>query len=140
MHGDNVRVYTLARETTSRLSILRARVSEGKDLHAAKEFCSYLQWSGILRLLRDNHQEFPLPVDGVLIEWKCNELLSLVHDQFQQASKVVSMELSQLEAINHKLDLIAGRLSQVSPPNSETAVVGVAASPALHVIAGGVQS
>jgi len=132
---DAVTIYTIARETTSRIAILHKRAIEGKDLHAAKEFCSYLQWSGILKLLRSNCQPEPLPVDGVLIGWKCDQLLSVVNDQFRQATKVVSLELSQLEAIDHKLDLIAGRIAQLSPPIIETTE---AVSTALHVIEGGV--
>jgi len=135
---DAVTIFTIARETTSRIAILHKRAIEGKDLHAAKEFCSYLQWSGLLKLLEQNCQPEPLQVDGVLIRWKCEQLLSVVNDQFRQASKVVSLELSQLEAIDHKLDLIAGRIAQLSPPTIETANAVV--SSALRVIEGGVHS
>jgi len=134
---DQVTIYTIARETTSRLDVLHDRVVEGQDLQSAKEFCSYLRWSGILRLLEANSSTGNLKVDGAHIRWKCDQLESLTNDQFRQVSKVVSLQMSQLQAVNHKLDLIAGHVAKLSPPSIETPDVVQAP---LRVIEGGVMT
>jgi len=112
--SDDVTVYTIARETTSRLETLTKRVREGKDLHSAKEFSSYLRWSGVLKLLETHESTGPLKVDGALIRWKNDQLIAAINEQFKNSSVIVPLELSALEAINHKLDLLAGRLATVT--------------------------
>ncbi len=114
-----VNLFTICRETSVRLDTLLERAREAKDLHAAKEFVSYLQWSGILKLLEYHSQPEPLKIDGSHIRWKAEQLLSVVHQQLKQKQVVVSLELSQLESVNHKLDLIAGRLACLTPTTSE---------------------
>jgi hypothetical protein len=109
-----VNLFTIARETAARLDTLLKRARESKDLQAAKEFVSYLQWSGILKLLEHHSHDGPLKIDGPHLRWKANQLLEVVHGQFNKPQTLVSLELSQLEAMNHKLDLIAGRLATVS--------------------------
>ena len=116
---DDVTVFTIARETTSRLETLTRRAKEGKDLHAAKEFASYLRWSGVLKLLEGHTATGPLKVDGALIRWKNEQLIAAVNEQFKGNSVIVPLELSALESINHKLDLLAGRLSAVTTPTAE---------------------
>lgn len=137
MELDAVTLFTIARETSSRIETLHARAREGKDIQAAKDFASYVQWSGLLKLIQVQTANLPeaLKFDGELLAWKHKELLSTVHSQSKTLSKVVSIEYAQLEAVNHKLDLIAAHVSKLSPPIAETSEVG---SPALHVIAGGV--
>lgn len=61
-----------------------------------------------------------MKVDGSHLRWKCEQLLSVVHAQYKQKQVVVSLELSQIEAVNHKLDLIAGHLAKFNPPSLET--------------------
>ncbi len=119
MTTDNVSMYRLARETLARVEILTTRAREGKDLMPAKEFASYLEWSGVLRMLLDSEQSPDLPFDGRMIKKRNDQLLEIVHDQFKLNSKEVSLSLSQAEMINHRLDLIAGQLSKVLPAQSE---------------------
>jgi len=131
----SIAIYKLARETSNRIEVLHDRVSEGQDLQAAKEFCSYLRWSGIIRLIRSFEPVGQLTIDTAHIEWKFEQLESLTHDQSRQPSKVVSLQLSQLQAMNHKLDLIAGHVAKISPPAIETVDPGQ--QPGLRVIEGG---
>jgi hypothetical protein len=134
---DYVALYGLANETSTRLTVFSERASEGKDLHAANEFCAYLEWSGILKMLEAASRPEPLKIDGSFIRWKQQELLRLVRAQFKSNAKTISLELSQLEAVNHKLDLIAAHVAKLWPPKCETTA---AESPALHVITGGAVS
>jgi len=134
MSADAVQLYTLARETSNRIDVLHERVSEGQDLQAAKEFCSYLRWSGIIRLILSFESSGGLKIDAAHIEWKFKELESLTHEQFRQPSKVVSLQMSQLQAMNHKLDLIAGHVAKFAPPTIETSD---AVPASLRVIEGG---
>jgi hypothetical protein len=117
---DPVTLYTIARETSGRLDTLLQRASEAKDLQAAKEFASYLQWSGILRLLESVTPAKNLEFDAAHLRWKHKKLLDLVHEQFTKNAKVVSLEWSQMEALNHKLDLIAAHVSRLPIPASES--------------------
>jgi len=132
----SIAIYKLARETSNRIDVLQERVSEGQDLQAAKEFCSYLRWSGIIRLIRSFEPVGQLTIDTAHIEWKFEQLESLTHGQSRQPSKVVSLQMSQLQAMNHKLDLIAGHVAKISPPAIETVDPGQPSG--LRVIEGGV--
>jgi len=131
---DHVCLYTLANSTKTQLAVYYDRAREGKDLQAANEFCAYLEWSGILKILEAGSRPEPLKVDGSFIRWKQQELLGVVRAQFKANAKTISLELSQLEAVNRKLDLIAAHVATLSPPTSDTANAG---HPALQVIAGG---
>jgi len=93
-------------------------------------------WSGIIRLILGFQPDGHLTIDVAHIEWKFNQLESLTNDQFRQPSKVVSLQMSQLQAMNHKLDLIAGHVAKISPPAIETVDPGQ--QPGLRVIEGGV--
>lgn len=135
MSCDTVTIYRLARETSNRIDVLHDRVREGQDLQAAKEFCSYLQWSGIINLIQAFEPEGQLTIDAAHVVWKFKQLESLTHDQFRQPSKVVSLQMSQLQAMNHKLDLIAGHVAKFAPPTIETSD---AVPASLRVIEGGV--
>ncbi len=48
---------------------------------AASEFCRWLLFSGIFKLLQENSASGPLKVDGAHLEWKCRELLALCNDR-----------------------------------------------------------
>jgi hypothetical protein len=107
------RVYIIARETSARLERLTARVREGKALQDAQEFVAYLTWSGILKLLEHAEQPDALPVNGALIKYKAQQLEQLVHDQFRNPQVESSVELTELEKLNRKLDLIAGQVAKL---------------------------
>jgi len=130
MLPDVVSMNRLWRETLTRLDVLSRRVQEGKDLDAAKEFCQYLLWSGIIKLLKENPSPEPIPCDGYLVEHLANGLHSRVMDRYRTNDISPQIELTELEKINRNLALIAGRLAQVMPLKTDSA-------PALYVLPGG---
>jgi hypothetical protein len=94
--------------------ILYRRVQEGKDLDSANDFVRYVFWSGLIDLFKANANPFPLPIDGALTEWKVKELLHNVQERFRTGDQRPRMEMTELEAINRKLDLIAGHVSKLN--------------------------
>lgn len=116
---DPVAFYKMGREVSSRLEILTKRVNEGKDVQGAKEFCSFLLWSGLLNLLEEHSRtdlDSDLPIDGRLIRYKCEALQEAVNHAFTEGSKTITLELSAMEAINRKLDLLAGYVAKFTTP------------------------
>jgi hypothetical protein len=114
--SDAVTFYKLGREVSARLDIFQKRVVEGKDVQAAKEFCSFLLWSGLLNMLEEHSRtdyESDLPIDGRLIRFKCEALQDAVNHAFTEGSKTITLELSAMEAINRKLDLLAGHMAKI---------------------------
>lgn len=124
------------RETINRLDFYTRCVQEGQGLDAARNFANYVQWSGMCKLF----EAFPcseslVKVDGPFLRWKAEELERTVQDIWRTGKHEAKVEASRLDEINHKLNLIAGRLAQFAPPASETPAAG--SSPALRVIHGG---
>lgn len=133
-----VEMHCMWRETNNRLDVLARRVGEGKDVLAASEFARYLLFSGFLKMFERNPQDFPLKVDGHLLRWKCGDLLDKCARAWKDKNGVVHLDLSQLENVNRKLDIIAAHVSKFSPPlMDKTADVGNTAEPALRVLQGG---
>jgi hypothetical protein len=106
-------LHWLWKETMNRLDIYRRRVDEGKDLDAAREFCQYVLWSQLVKLFKEHPAPEPLKVDGALLEWTAQELQRTVQDRWRREDHKPQVHQTKLEAINEKLDLIAGRLAQL---------------------------
>jgi hypothetical protein len=135
---DNVQLHWIWRETINRVEVLSRRVAEGKDILAASEFARWLEFSGIVKLLEQNPNPAPLKVDGAFLRWKCSDLLERCTAVSKAKDGVVRLDLSQLEDVNRKLDIIASHVAKLSPPLMDnTTKVGDAAEPALLVIQGG---
>src|SRR5450759_2817873 len=115
------------KETANKLDSFRARVQEGKDLEAAREFCAYVIWSGMLRMFDAYPQEFPLKVDGAFLRFKAEDLQREIQERWRSGKNAPSIQFSEVQSINHKLDLIAGHLAKFSPPDNpvETAPAGL---------------
>jgi hypothetical protein len=136
LHFDSTQLHWLWNETRRQLERYATRADEGVDLQAAMDFARWIQFSGLIRLFRDNPQSEPWKVDGELIDrlvrtliMDCGEFLKLNTPGF--------VRVSQIEAVSHKLDLMASQLAKLSPPVfPETAEAGTA-PPALQVISGG---
>jgi hypothetical protein len=113
---DHVRYYQIAREITARLDTLRLRANEGKGLHDAKDFVSFLKWSGLLSLLETHSAtsyETDMPIEGAFLRQKADEVLQLVNDRFRQNPSELNVPMTALERLNHKLDLIAGQVAKL---------------------------
>jgi hypothetical protein len=137
LHFDSAQLHWLWNETRLRLKLLATRADEGVDVQAAMDFAHWIQFSGLIKLFKDNPQSEPLKVDGELIGKLVRDLVMDCGD-FLKLNTPGFVRVCQIEAVNHKLDLIAAQLGKLSPPATETATAG-ASPPALQVIQGGVE-
>jgi len=97
-------------ETMRQLDTLTKRVNECKDIQHASEFARWLRMSGLLAMFEDNPQTEPLLVDGAKMRRACEDLLQLCAEQWKRGS-VGKVEVSELELLNRKLDLLAERIA-----------------------------
>lgn len=122
-------------QAVNQLERLHNRVKEGHDLEAAVEFARWLRASRICEILSSHDNNGCLKVDSAFLRWKANELESAVCERYARGQNAPKGESSQLEQINHKLDLIAGRLAKV--PIVEPTGLETGCGPNLSVITGG---
>jgi hypothetical protein len=120
----------------NRLSSLQNHVNEGKKLDEALDFCRYVFWSGIVELCNYHATTAEgLAISGANLQTRVKQLQQDVQDRYRKSNTSPKIELSELEKLNHKLDLIAGRISQISPPVSDTSKTDE--TPVLTVLRGG---
>lgn len=135
---ETVLLHRIWRETINRLESLDRAVQESKRLDEALNFSRWVFWSGLCELCEQHSAPAPLKVDGAFLRWKCQDLQGKVQERFRLNDSAPHIEATELESINHKLDLIAGYISKLSPPVDGNATAGNPAEPALRVIPGGV--
>jgi len=117
---DAIALHVIWRETMTRLGVLHARVREKQDCLAASEFCRWLQFSGVIKLLEDHSQSEPLLVDGVKLR-KLAQDVSYDAGQVLRASGAPT-DASVWESVNRRLGVIEERLGVVDE------------GPAIHVV------
>jgi len=137
LHFDSIQLHWLWNETRRRVEQLATRADEGVDIQPAMDFARWLQFSGLIKLFKDNPQSEPLKVDGELIDKRVRDLIMDCGD-YLKLNTPGFVRVCQIEAVNQKLDLLAAQVAKLSPPVTETAKAGCS-SPALQVIQGGVQ-
>ena len=98
-------------ETRSRLEDLSKRVREGKDLRFAAEFASYVLWSGWIRFFED--EQAP-KISGPEIQAAAEKLQADVREFYIFHKKEPEVALSEIVAINRKMDIVAGQLASNS--------------------------
>jgi hypothetical protein len=141
MQFDKLNLHVLWRETSNRIEVLRRRVNEGVDVDAASEFCRWLRFSGILKLLESAPDDERLPCKGPQLS-RAVERLTYDCGQWyanhERANKKPAAQIprSELEAITVELAAMRATIAQLSPSTIETANAG---QPALLVIEGGVK-
>jgi len=121
MQPDRVYTHVLYRDTKYRIERLRLAVKEGRRLDEAADFAKFVI-NSVAPLLISLPQGDPLPCDGHLLRGFASDLLSSVQDHWRAGKASPSVELSAVEGVSRKLDLIAGRLAQMSVPNMQTPV------------------
>jgi len=99
-------------ETSTRLGCYEKRVAEGVDLLPALDFAKFVFWSGIPQLCT----LFPctseaLKADGDALKKRAKALQSLCEETLT-GEGTPRVHETQLEAINRKLDLIAGHVGR----------------------------
>ena len=137
LHFDLAQLHWLWNETRLRLKQLATRADEGVDIQPAMDFARWVQFSGLIKLFKDNPQNEPLKVDGELIDKLVRDLVMDCGD-YLKLNTPGFVRVSQVEEVNRKLDLIAAQLGKLSPSVTETALAE-ATPPALQVIQGGVE-
>src|SRR5512133_1091057 len=105
----------LYRETLTRLEVFERRVSENRDVMAASEFCRWLNFSGIFRILDAHPAPEPLKVDGAFLKWKSGEVLKACNDRFRTNDSKPHLAELQLQSLHDKLNTMAGYLSRLVP-------------------------
>jgi len=138
MRFDSVKLHCLWRETTNRLDSLARSVREHKSVAEASNFAKWLQFSGVIDLLEQNPQGFPLVVDGKRVREQVRTLLSDCGESFRNGKADPKYAASDIAEINRKLDILAAHVATNLPPEPALAdTPAVDGSPALRVIAGG---
>jgi len=116
---DRVWLHRIWSESIRMLDTYQGRVNERKDLMAALDFARFVQWSGLVRLCKKYAcPDVGLRIDGALLAWKAEDLQRAVQDLFRSSGNgQLAIAETQLEAVNRKLDLIAGRLAYLQAPS-----------------------
>jgi len=130
------KVHWLWKETVNRLRVLQGRAREGKCVDEASEFARWVRMSGLAHIYETFTSPAPLEVSWPTVEKLIVDILWDCEAYYKNAPQGPWVQKSELEAINHKLDLIAGRIARLSAANNDTAEAGVApaATPALRVL------
>ncbi len=118
-------LHILWRENVEELEHYMRLVREGKSLAEARRFAQHVIQSRLCEVLKPFDGSGCLKIDSAFLMWKAEELQRLVQDQWRTGVSP-KLDASTLDAINHKLDLIAGHMAKIQPVASE--------SPALRVL------
>jgi len=121
------KVHWLWKETHARLERLYKRVCEGKFVDEASEFARWLRFTGLLEIFHKYAAPEPLEVSAVKIEKLITDTLFECEQFWKRNPRGPYVALSELEAINHKLDLLAGRIAQL--PLAEPAQPSISVLP-----------
>jgi len=134
-----VEMYNLGRQTENRLLALQGDVAECKSVDEAANFTRWLSTSGILAMLEMFTTDGSLPVNGPPLRKLAEKILSDCGDLYRSGKATARYQASDIAAINHKLDLIAGRLAglEFPPATSLPVQTGTAPPVALDGEAGG---
>ncbi|MDB6030134.1 MAG: hypothetical protein JWM16_472 [Verrucomicrobiales bacterium] len=121
MSWDSSRTWKLYDETSRRLGIFERLAREDRHLEAARDFANYIQWSGLADFFTYHSRDGVLPINGPLLRQRAKDLESYVQDKWRKGVKERS-ETPQgkqgspepsLDAVNRKLDLIAGAVAKL---------------------------
>lgn len=104
----------------NKLDSYSERVRSGRDFDAAVEFARFILNSGLIQLLRPFDQSGVHAVDSSLLCHKATELQRMVCDAYRTGQAKPQARDTQLERIQHSLDLIAGQVAKLSPASAAT--------------------
>ena len=124
------KAHWLWKETYRRLETLGKRAREGKCVDEASEFARWLSFSGLIPLFKAYAAPDPLEVSHTKLERLIGDVLFECEQHWKRNPRGPWVSKSELESINQKLDLLAGRLAQLSPPASQVETAVITAIPA----------
>ncbi|HLP78166.1 MAG TPA: hypothetical protein VK327_14760 [Candidatus Paceibacterota bacterium] len=109
-------VHWLWRETDQRLDSLTKSVREGRGVAEASNFARWLQFSGLLKILKPFECERPLPVRVAALTLKMEQLISECNEWYalhERSNKPRDAYISQskLDSIDERLAAIEAKLS-----------------------------
>jgi hypothetical protein len=126
--------------TTRQVEYHRRRVRQGVQVEEAQAFARYLTMSGILDLMGENQEASPQLQK--LFPYSANELRQVVNLLYTECCEywqgktrdsegtAKGANKSDLDAISHKLDMLAGAVAKLQPVRTPTR----ARKPRLHVL------
>jgi len=109
-----VEAHVLYSAFAERLRTLARAVSRGEQLDEANDFSRLILNSRIVEIISPYDFGGALKVDSAHLRWLAEELRRNACAAFQSAGTTPREPDGALDAINHKLDLIAGQLARIS--------------------------
>jgi len=113
--------HLLYEQTKLKLDVYRQRVRDCKDIQAASEFARWLRTSGLVRLFEMNPLAAPLRVNGSGMDAEIGDLILLCGEQWKRGAERV-VEVSEIERLNYKVDVLADALRGLLPSNVHASV------------------
>lgn len=116
----------------------RKRVSENRDVLAASNYARWLNFSGIVQLLRENSNQEPPPlkINGAHLQWTIDDLIQTCAERFRTNSKEITLEVAAMQTLHDKVerltsnvDLMAGQISRLTDVVASASAVNQAAEP-----------
>lgn len=80
---DAVIVYKLFSETDSLLANFENRVKKGGSLDEGLDFCRFLFWSGLIKLLKENAGVAVVKIDAVKLEKRVSKLQEAIRHHYR---------------------------------------------------------
>lgn len=119
MYLDAAKLHVLWRETNTRIDVLQRRVNEGVDVDAASEFCRWLRFCGVMRILEEAPSDSVLPCPGKELAAKIESLGRDCYAWYAQHERAnvkppSQVPRSELEAINAQLQSLQAQLSSLA--------------------------
>lgn len=110
---DRHKIHWLWKETYSRCMRLHKRVCEGKFVDEASEFARWVRFSGLLDVFELHKAPEPFEVDRAKVEKLIVDTLFECEQFWKRNPRGPYVAMSELEAVNHKLDVLAARIAQI---------------------------
>jgi len=107
------------------LRVYQNRFDDGKDLEAASDFGRWLRQIGLVSFFCSNPQGEPLPVDGAAMDAAIANLLEACAEHWKRGTPR-TVNASEIEKLNHKVDVLANALREVLPAR---AIVEISSAP-----------
>jgi len=101
------------RETERFLRVHATRLRENIGVKEASEFARWLEFSGLLKLFDKNPQPEPHKVDGPALRKMVQEVIMDCGERFGKSLPDGCLGVSEVERLNHKLDVIAGGIGRL---------------------------
>jgi len=112
---DAVQLHVFWRDTKRQIDAFAQAVRAGQRLDEAAGFARYVLNSGLCGILAEFPHADPLTCDGHLLRSVAQDLLSAVQERWRTNDLKPTVDFCELQAINRKLDLIAGHVARISP-------------------------